>query len=228
MTRVLSIAGVLATTLIMLAGCRGPAEQSPEEGPEQPIAFYHSVHAGENQIPCAYCHYTAEDSRSAGIPAVATCVGCHSPGSSAVPPEQAQLAFPAADRNEFWHAEATKLIEYWQRQEAIPWVRVHRLPEHVKFPHNMHIQAGLQCQTCHGPVEEMEEVYRFSSLQMGWCISCHTGEMELSPEEEAAVRERSSYVREVAALGAAGADVRGVTATWPNMRASIDCFVCHY
>ena len=232
MTRALSIAGVLASAVLALSACRGPGAQSAAEAPDQPIAFYHSVHAGQNQIPCAFCHYTAEDSHSAGIPPVALCVGCHVPGSAATAPELAQLAFPGRDRpaqgDTFYNAEASKLVEYWKRQEAIPWVRIHKLPEHVKFPHNMHIQSGLQCQTCHGPVEEMEKVYQFSSLQMGWCIDCHTGEMEISPAEEAAVRERSSYVREVARLGAEGSDVRGVSATWPNMRANIDCTVCHY
>lgn len=209
------------------------ASEVPEfegrQGPDQPIAFLHSVHAGENQIACAYCHYTAEDSKSAGIPPVALCIGCHVAGGTNAPPEQAQLTFPTADRNPAWYrTEAEKLVDYWRRRETIPWVRVHDLPEHAHFPHSQHINAGLNCTTCHGPVQEMEQVYQFSSLEMGWCIDCHTGETELSPQEEANVRQRSSYVRQIAALAAAGGDVRGAGEVWPNQRASVDCTVCHY
>ena len=144
---------------------------------EQPIAFYHSVHAGQNQIPCAYCHYTADRSVDAGIPSVQLCVGCHVPGSS-VPgavASQASLAFPTAERDTLWNRNANLLVDYWKRGEAIPWVRIHKLPEHARFPHFMHVNAGLECQTCHGPVQEMTKVYQFSSLRMGWCIDCHRG-----------------------------------------------------
>jgi len=213
--------------MVALAGC-GWSGPDPESGPDQPIAFYHSVHAGANQIPCMYCHYTAERSQSAGAPSVKLCVGCHVPGSAAMDPALAQLAFPGADRDSLYNAEATKLVGYWQRQEAIPWVRIHNLPEHVQFPHSSHVRVGLECQTCHGPVEEMEKVYQFSSLQMGWCVDCHRGELPLSEAEEATVRERSTFVRRVASLAAAGSDVRGVGAVYPNQRASTDCTVCHY
>lgn len=225
MTRAFAVAGALLLS-VGVASC----EWSPDEesGPEQPIAFFHSVHAGENQIPCMYCHYTADRSQSAGIPSVKLCVGCHVPGSATAPPENATLAFPTAERNEFWNQEATKLVEYWRRQEPIPWVKVHDLPEHVKFPHFMHVNAGLQCQTCHGPVEEMEKVYQFSSMQMGWCVDCHRGELPLSPEEEEAVRLRSGYARKIAAMGEAGGDVRGAIGLYPGQRASTDCVVCHY
>lgn len=227
MARVLSIAAI-ALLVVVATGAYLVLGRGPRQGPEQPIAFYHSVHAGQNQIPCMYCHYTADQSYSAGIPSVKVCVGCHVPGSAAMDPEQAQLAFPSAERNEFWNQEAEKLVEYWRRGEPIPWVRVHNLPKHAKFPHNMHVNAGLQCQTCHGPVEEMDLVYQFSSLQMGWCIDCHRGTLPLSAEEEAAVRQRSSYVRELQAAQAAGIDVRGAFAAYPNQRARTDCFVCHY
>jgi hypothetical protein len=228
MTRVLSIVGIVLFAAVALSACRGPGAEGLEDAPEQPIAFFHSVHAGENQIPCAFCHYTADRSQSAGIPAVAVCVGCHVPGSATLPPEQAQLAFPSADRDSLWSEEAQELVEYWQRQEAIPWVRIHELPEHVRFPHMSHVNVGLECQTCHGPVEEMEEIYQFSSLQMGWCVDCHRGALPISEEEEASIRERSSYVREVMAMAEAGSDVRGAEAVWPTQRASTDCMVCHY
>ena len=71
-------------------------------------------------------------------------------------------------------------------------------------------------------------MYQFSSLQMGWCVDCHRGELPISDVEEARVRERSSFVRKMQAIAAAGGDIRGQQATWPNQRASTDCFVCHY
>lgn len=231
MTRVLSIPGITILALAALAGC-GWSGPDIAGAPDQPIAFFHSVHAGQNQIPCMYCHYTADESQSAGVPSVQLCVGCHVPGSAVMAPEQAQLAFPGRDRPEqgdtLWNAEATKLLGYWQRQESIPWVKVHNLPEHVRFPHSSHVRVGLECQTCHGPVEEMEKVYQFSSLQMGWCVDCHRGDLPISEAEEASIRERSSYVRELRTIAAAGGDIRGAHAVWPNQRASIDCTVCHY
>jgi hypothetical protein len=226
MHRLLAIVGIV----VLAAAASGAYflfDRTPE-GPDQPIAFFHSVHAGQNQIPCMYCHTTAESSPSAGIPAVQVCVGCHVPGSANLPPEEAQLAFPTAQRDTFWNRQATQLVDYWKSGEPIPWVKVHDLPDYVHFPHFMHINAGLECQTCHGPVQEMEKVYQFSSLQMGWCVDCHTGKTAISPAEEAAVQERSSYVKKLAALEAAGSNIAGQQARWPNQRASVDCFVCHY
>lgn len=228
MIRVFARAGVTLVAVSALIGCRGPGAQSPSEGPDQPIAFYHSVHAGDNQIPCLYCHTNAERAPTAGVPSVQLCVGCHVPGSAVTPPEMASLSFPSADRDSLWNAEATKLVGYWQRQEPIPWVRVHQLPAHAQFPHMSHVRVGLECQTCHGPVQEMEKVYKFSSLQMGWCVSCHRGELPLSETEMTTIQERSTYVRRVAALAAADVDVRGAIGTYPNQIASTDCFVCHY
>lgn len=230
MIRALRIAGWALLAVVATSSCR---PYIPDEGPEQPIAFYHSVHAGENAIPCMYCHQTADRSEDAGIPSVALCVGCHAPGSQSLPMDQAQLGFPLADstateERQLWNREATKLVEYWQRGEAIPWVRIHKVPEHAHFPHYPHVNAGVQCQTCHGQVQEMEKVYQAASLRMGWCIQCHRGELPLSEQERASVMQRSGYVRKIAALAAAGEDVRAQQAQWPAQIASIDCTVCHY
>jgi len=226
---------ILGTLLLVAAGSCRPYSADEGDGPEQPIAFYHQVHAGKvenggNAIPCMYCHYTADRSVSAGIPSVQLCVGCHVPGSSnpGMSPANATLAYPSKDRDSTWNAAATKLVDYWRRQESIPWVKVNQLPDHVMFPHFAHVNVGLQCQTCHGPVEDMKTVYQAESLRMGWCVSCHRGEKELSPEEEATVRQRSSFIRHVRQLRASGNDVAGQLATYPNQRASTDCAVCHY
>ncbi len=224
------MAALALLPVAVAASCR---PYKPADPPEQPIAFYHNVHAGQNQIPCAYCHYTADRSVDAGIPSVQLCVGCHVPGSSAPTAlrGQAQLAFPKVKdngRDSTWYREGQKLVSYWKNGQGIPWVRIHKIPEHAKFPHNTHVNVGLQCQTCHGPVEEMEEMYQFSSLRMGWCIDCHRGDTPLSAQEDAAVKARSSFIQRMARLRDEGGDTRGLAATFPNQRASTDCMVCHY
>ena len=35
------------------------------------------------------------------------------------------------------------------------------------------MQAGVSCKTCHGPIDEMEVVYQYAPLTMGWCMDCH-------------------------------------------------------
>jgi len=219
----------IALLALAATSCRGYSADE-DDGPDQPIAFYHSVHAGQNKIPCMYCHYTADRSVDAGIPPVQLCVGCHVPGSSApgAVASQAVLAYPSAQRDTFWNRQASLLVDYWKRGESVPWVRIHKIPEHAKFPHYTHVNVGLECQTCHGPVEEIEEMYQFSSLRMGWCIDCHRGNIELSAREEAAVQARSTFMRRFRALDAPGGDRRGQLATYPNQRASTDCMVCHY
>ncbi|HEY6871940.1 MAG TPA: cytochrome c3 family protein [Geobacteraceae bacterium] len=125
-----------------------------DRSPIQPIAFSHKVHAGDNGIHCLFCHRYAAKSPVAGIPAVADCRACHQFISREAP-------------------EIKKLMGYWDKREPIPWVRVHRLPDHVYFPHMMHIRAGLVCATCHGEVAAMERIARPVKLKMGWCLNCH-------------------------------------------------------
>ncbi|MCC7202218.1 MAG: cytochrome c3 family protein [Nitrospirae bacterium] len=123
--------------------------------PAQPIAFSHRIHAGDNGIPCLDCHIYAERSAVAGVPSVQKCIGCHKIIKREAP-------------------EVVKLNGYWERQEPIPWIKVHNLPDFVTFPHKRHIRGGVQCNLCHGNIPEMDVVTRVSSLKMGWCIGCHT------------------------------------------------------
>ena len=125
--------------------------------PEQPIAFSHKIHAGDNEIPCQYCHVYARRSISAGVPSVNKCVGCHSNVATDKP-------------------QIRKVMNYWDNQEPIPWIKVHDLPDFVYFPHKRHVAAEIECQTCHGPVETMEVVTRLAPLKMGWCLECHRQE----------------------------------------------------
>jgi hypothetical protein len=124
------------------------------KGPQQPILFSHQIHAGKLAMDCLYCHTGAEKSPIANIPAVGTCMGCH------------KIAM--TDR-----PEIIKLTGYFERGEQIPWVEVYRLPDHVKFNHKRHVKAGIACQECHGPVQEMPVLYQYPSLKMGWCLTCH-------------------------------------------------------
>jgi hypothetical protein len=125
-----------------------------ERSPLQPLAFSHKVHAGSSAIPCLYCHRFAASAPVAGIPALADCRACH------------QFISPEAP-------EIKKLNGYWERREPIPWVRVHWLPDHVYFPHMMHLRARLDCALCHGEVAAMGRITRSAPLKMGWCLNCH-------------------------------------------------------
>jgi len=138
-------------------------------GPVQPIPFSHAHHAGLYGIDCQYCHEGSDRSAQAGVPSVELCMGCHS------------LFPPSYD--EFQGIRDLK--GYWERKESIPWVQIHRLPEHVQFRHNRHVRAGVDCTACHGMVQQMEKVSLVpethwwpwllptQKLEMGWCINCH-------------------------------------------------------
>ena len=133
--------------------------------PKQPIAFSHRLHAGELQISCVYCHSGAEKSQHAGIPATSVCMNCH---KSVTASSGALRDDPKAVSDEL-----RKLFESLKRDEPIPWVRVHNLPDFAYFDHRAHAHAGVACQKCHGPVETMERVRQVESLSMGWCVNCH-------------------------------------------------------
>ena len=150
-------------------------------GPEQPIAFSHRIHAGEHEIPCQYCHNVADRSPTAGIPAVEVCMGCH--------------ALVKTDSE-----EVQKIHQYWEDGEPIPWVRIHNLADHAQFNHQPHIRAGVECQECHGPIEQMDVVYQYATLQMGWCINCHGQDREeeamphpSAPESEIGRRQPTGF-----------------------------------
>ncbi len=122
--------------------------------PTQPIPFSHSLHAGKREIPCEYCHSSARRAASAGIPPMNTCMGCHK--------------VVATDKEPIkW------LTEKYNKNEPIEWVKVHDLPEYAHFSHKPHVKAGVECQSCHGNVQNMAVVEQVAPLQMGWCIGCH-------------------------------------------------------
>ena len=151
--------------------------------PIQPIAFSHKIHAGDNKIDCQYCHSSAKHSKTSGIPSVNVCMNCHKNIS-----EVADDTKVVMDDHTLVKADLDKEIakiyeaagwdpdklEYTGNTKPIKWVRVHNLPDFAYFNHSQHVTVGgVACQKCHGPVEEMEEVYQHSPLTMGWCIDCH-------------------------------------------------------
>ena len=123
--------------------------------PTQPIAFSHKVHAGQYEIDCNYCHTGVNISKSANIPSVNICMNCHNAINTDKP-------------------EIQKILTAYEENRPIEWVRVHNLPDLAYFNHSQHVAiGGLECNTCHGPIEEMDVVYQYSELTMGWCINCH-------------------------------------------------------
>lgn len=136
--------------------------------PEQPIAFSHKIHAGQNGINCVYCHTSAEKGKTAGIPSLNVCMNCHTvvdEGPSGT--EEIAKIYAALD-----YDPETKA--YGDNPKPVEWVRVHNLPDLAYFNHSQHVVVGkIECQECHGEVQEMEVVEQHSELTMGWCINCH-------------------------------------------------------
>lgn len=154
--------------------------------PIQPIHYSHKIHAGDNKIDCNYCHSSARVSKHSGIPSLNVCMNCHKSiyeykGNPEGPsPEDLANGYT----NEFYTREIKKLYKAvgWDEEnqrytgdtQPVEWVRIHNLPDFAYFNHSQHVSvAGIECQTCHGPVEEMEVMYQYSPLTMGWCITCH-------------------------------------------------------
>ena len=154
--------------------------------PEQPIFYSHKVHAGVNQINCLYCHSGAEQSKHAMVPSTNVCMNCHKQINEYTGEQLYNLEGDEIDGT----AEIQKLYEYagwnpskkeYNRDEEgnilatpIEWTKIHNLPDHVYFNHSQHVAVGkVQCQQCHGEIHDMDEVYQFAPLSMGWCINCH-------------------------------------------------------
>jgi mono/diheme cytochrome c family protein len=127
--------------------------------PKQPIAFSHKIHAGDMEIDCKYCHTGVLKGRSATIPSTNICMNCHNQIKAGAQTGESQIA---------------QILKSYNENEPIQWVRVHNLPDLAYFNHAQHVNVGgVECQTCHGPVQEMETVRQHSLLTMGWCIDCH-------------------------------------------------------
>ncbi len=134
--------------------------------PEQPVPYSHRLHAGELGVNCQYCHNWVEVADHSNLPPTQTCMNCHS-----------QV-----------RTESLKLLpvrESFETGEAVPWVKVHHLPDYAHFSHTVHVNNGVGCETCHGRIDQMEVVRQVEPLSMGWCLECHRQpELYLRPNEE--------------------------------------------
>ncbi len=127
--------------------------------PVQPIPFSHKLHAGDLKIDCGYCHTGVYRGKQANIPGVNICMNCHS---------------QVKEGPRFGKDGIAKVIEHYQKNRPIQWVRVHNLPDLAYFNHSQHtVAGGIECVKCHGQIDSMEVVKQFSNLTMGWCINCH-------------------------------------------------------
>lgn len=163
--------------------------------PAQPLAFSHLLHSGEMNIDCLYCHSGAESSRHAGIPSAGLCMNCHESVRAtlgAVRAEEEAAAKEKRPPRPIVSPELAKLFRALgrddQQQEGLQrrpleWVQVHNLPDFVYFDHRAHVNAGVNCQRCHGPVETMQRVRQTTDLSMGWCVNCHRQEAA-NPERQ--------------------------------------------
>ena len=122
--------------------------------PDQPINYSHKLHAGQMKIDCQYCHIGVEKTRYAMVPAVSTCMNCHT--------------IARADK-----PEIIKLKKYYDEGIAIPWKRIHRVPDFVYFNHSVHVSKGIDCISCHGDIRNMDKVGQMKSFTMSSCLDCH-------------------------------------------------------
>jgi hypothetical protein len=218
------------------AGPWGYSAASSSRGysPAQPVAFPHPLHVQKLGMNCVYCHFAANKSPDPGMPAVSTCMGCHTVVAIQKP-------------------EVKRLAAYWNKKQPVPWVRIHKVPEYVHFPHMRHVNAGVSCQTCHGQVQKMNQVSQYASLNMGWCVDCHVngydpnegdanagyrrtanGYQPVKSADAGAAAGGLSLVRAANAQGTTQPVVNsptvpgGASLTGPRKKARYDCSVCHY
>jgi len=191
--------------------------------PVQPIHYSHKIHAGDNKIDCKYCHSSARVSKTSGIPSLNVCMNCHK-SIYEVAPSTASAEYS----KEFYDGEIKKLYaavgwddaeqQYTGETQPVKWVRIHNLPDFAYFNHSQHVTVGgIECQTCHGPVEEMEVMYQHSPLTMGWCINCHR-------ETNVKVKDNAYYTKIHEELS----KKYGVDQLTVAQMGGMECGKCHY
>jgi mono/diheme cytochrome c family protein len=191
--------------------------------PVQPIHYSHRIHAGDNGIDCKYCHSSARVSKHAGIPSLNVCMNCHKNIS-----EVAETTATEEHSKAFYDEQIAKLYDavgwdkslqkYTGKTKPVKWVRIHNLPDHVYFNHSQHVTvAGVECQTCHGPVQEYEFQKQFAPLTMGWCINCHR-------ETNVKVEDNAYYKKVHEELS----KKYGVSQLTAAQMGGLECGKCHY
>ncbi len=200
--------GVMLVTGIIITGYFVTSSiavgRSQNYQPDQPIKFSHKIHAGQNKTQCVYCHFTAEQSRYAGIPPASVCMNCHI------------IVREGSKTGKF---EINKIYTALDNNKPIQWVKVHNLPDYVYFSHAQHVNiAKIDCAKCHGDVANMDQIKQVSDLSMGWCVNCHreTG-VQFSNKFYGKYEQLHKDLRE--------GKIKKVTA---EMTGSTDCMKCHY
>jgi hypothetical protein len=192
--------------------------------PVQPIHYSHKIHAGANQIECKYCHSSARVSKHSGIPSLNVCMNCHKNIAEYNGEEDLANGYT----KDFYTKEIKKLYtavgwdedtqSYTGESKPVKWVRIHNLPDFAYFNHSQHVEVGkIECQKCHGPVEEMEVMYQYSPLTMGWCINCHR-------ETKVQVADNAYYEKIHKALSTK----YGVENLTVAQMGGLECGKCHY
>ena len=155
------VVGPLATVFAIFAVWYWFSPKFTDAGymPEQPVAYSHKLHAGELKIDCRYCHVAVEKTAWAGVPPTATCMNCHTNIKTKSP----KLAL---------------VRESYASDKSIPWVRIHKIADYAYFNHSAHVRAGVGCESCHGRIDTMVEVWQEKPLSMGWCYECHQAGQE--------------------------------------------------
>ena len=176
--------------------------------PEQPVPYSHAFHVGQLGLDCRYCHTGVENNRKALVPSGDICMNCH----MSVRPSGV-----SAKRIE-------PVIEGYNTETPVEWIRIHDLPDYVMFSHQAHINVGVGCDSCHGPVHQMEVVYQHESLSMGWCLDCHRNpEKHIRPVDQVTnldyVNQKSPKERREIALELIEAH---------DIQPPENCSACHY
>lgn len=134
--------------------------------PVQPVPFSHDIHVSQLGLDCRYCHSFVEVAAHSNVPNTQTCMNCHS---------QVQKENP----------KLKPVHDSWNTGKPIEWVQIHKTPDYVYFNHSVHVNRGVSCFSCHGPVNHMAVVYHHEPHSMGWCLECHRApENKLRPPSE--------------------------------------------
>ena len=190
--------------------------------PEQPIAFSHRLHAGEMEIPCLYCHSGADKSRHAGIPALRVCMNCHDGVLAPIAAVKAEDAAAEKENRDARQIVSPEILKIYTAlgldvslkadpaltPAPVAWKRVHNLPDFVYFDHRPHVNAGVACGACHGPVETMDRVRQYSALTMGWCVDCHRRSRVYAPPDSSDIGSLANGIKPA--------------------HVAVDCSRCHY
>lgn len=233
----IALAAVICFIAVGVYLSKGGVNMGRQQGymPKQPIFYSHKVHAGINKINCQYCHSGAEKGRHAMVPSTNVCMNCHKQINEYTGAETYPL-YTAEGVEVDGTAEIQKLYEYagWDPAKKdynrdaegnilakpMDWVKVHNLPDHVYFNHSLHVVSGkVQCQQCHGNIEEMDEVKQEAELSMGWCINCHR-ETDVQFKDNHYYSIFEKYHKEIDDKKRSGVKVSEI--------GGLECQKCHY